>query len=277
MAFSRIERPEVALAVGLAAPATLAAALAMASPAEAAVVTYEGASGLTAFNAAAGNPGIGISFDNLSGEIANTTINGVHFISPQNNTLEVVPAAATFTTGGFSGVIDASTNTLSATSGHNILSPGGTALVPGPALGQVDDLELIFSADMPAFGLDVLFQSFDLAPNVFILVFDAQGQTIASAALQGNGQPGGAPGGADFFGVTSSTGNIRGLLISDLDNNAIFPDANLGYDTFRFGPSAGGVPEPATWAMLLAGFGMVGAVARLRARKAGDLSAEAKM
>src|SRR5262249_1384084 len=109
-----------------------------------------------------------------------------------------------------------------------------------------------------------LFQSYDISPGVFILVFNDQSQTIASYFLTGNGQPGGAPGGSDFFGVTSSAGNIRGLLISDLDNNAIFPDANLGYDTFRFGPSTHGVPEPGVWALMVAGFGLLGGLVRRR-------------
>lgn len=268
MAVSRIERRRAALAAGLAALATLAAALTMGSPAEAAVVTYEGASGLTAFNAAAGNPGIGIDFDSLSGDIAGATINGVRFISPFGNSFDVVSAASTFTTDGFSGVTDASTNRLFATSGAKVLSPGGSALVPGSALGQVDDLELVFSTNLAAFGLDVLFQSFDLAPNVSILVFTASGQSNASYFLHGNGQSGGAPGGSDFFGVTSDAGDIQGILITDADNNAIFPDANLGYDTFRFGPSTttAGAPEPTTWAMMIAGLGLVGAAARRRGR-----------
>ncbi|MEP6786540.1 MAG: PEPxxWA-CTERM sorting domain-containing protein [Sphingomonadales bacterium] len=41
--------------------------------------------------------------------------------------------------------------------------------------------------------------------------------------------------------------------------------AGLGYDDFTFDVSNnGGVPEPATWAMMLAGFGVVGAAMRRR-------------
>jgi hypothetical protein len=39
-----------------------------------------------------------------------------------------------------------------------------------------------------------------------------------------------------------------------------------------FDPGGGEVPEPATWAMLIAGFGLVGAVAR---RRRGALSVSA--
>ena len=37
-----------------------------------------------------------------------------------------------------------------------------------------------------------------------------------------------------------------------------------GYDNITFGSAAPGVPEPASWAMLIAGFGLVGAAARRR-------------
>ena len=116
----------------------------------------------------------------------------------------------------------------------------------------------------------MLFQSFDLAPNVSILVFNASARTIASAFLHGNGAPGGAPAGSDFFGVTSTAGDIRGILITDADNNNIFPDANLGYDTFRFGPSATSIAEPPTRALMLGGFGIMGAALRANRRRAPD-------
>lgn len=88
-----------------------------------------------------------ITFDDIAPgtDIAGTTIGGVTFTIPDGNTLQVVTAASTFTTGGFTGVIDASTNTLIATSGANVLSPGGPVLVPGPALAQRDSLQLDFS------------------------------------------------------------------------------------------------------------------------------------
>jgi PEP-CTERM motif len=38
--------------------------------------------------------------------------------------------------------------------------------------------------------------------------------------------------------------------------------AGLGFDDFKF--SSGGVPEPASWALMLAGFGLVGAAMRRR-------------
>ena len=61
------------------------------------------------------------------------------------NTLEVVDASTTFTTGGFVPPGGDTDNRLFATSGANVLSPGGTALVPGPNLGQEDGLTITFT------------------------------------------------------------------------------------------------------------------------------------
>ncbi|WP_207789923.1 PEPxxWA-CTERM sorting domain-containing protein [Sandarakinorhabdus limnophila] len=46
----------------------------------------------------------------------------------------------------------------------------------------------------------------------------------------------------------------------------------MGTGDGGFDPGGGEVPEPATWAMLIAGFGLVGAVAR---RRRGALSVSA--
>lgn len=44
--------------------------------------------------------------------------------------------------------------------------------------------------------------------------------------------------------------------------------AGVTYDNFRFipGDGGGGVPEPASWALMIAGFGLVGVAARRRTR-----------
>ncbi|WP_397420182.1 PEPxxWA-CTERM sorting domain-containing protein [Phenylobacterium sp.] len=222
---------------------------------------YQGVPGLAAFNAAAGSPPIAISFDALSGNIAGSTISGVTFSSPDGNTLNVVSGASTFTPGGFGGVIDASTNFLEPTSGGFLLSPGGSELVPGPALGQKDGLQLVFATPLQAFGLDILHQSFDCCTFADYTIFNSGGGIIASGGIIGGSGGGGAPHGSSFFGVYSAAGDIKRIVFNDTDDNGEFPDANLGYDSFRFGAA---VPEPATWAMMIVGFGFAGGALRRR-------------
>lgn len=248
--------------------AAVAAALMWAGSAHATITVYQGAGALTSFNTAAGSPPVVIDFDALSGNIATSTIAGVTFSSPDGNTLEVVTGASTFTPAGFSGVIDASTNTLSPTSGANVLSPGGAELAPGSDIRQRDSLQLDFAAPLSAFGLDVLHQSFDCCTYVNYLVYNSGG-LIASGGIIGGAGGGGAPGGVSFFGVYSSDADITRIVFSESDDNDQYPDANIGYDTFRFAvPSDGAVPEPASWALLITGFGFAGAALRRRPRAA---------
>ena len=252
---------------GLGLAAAVAGAL-WATSASAALTFYQGAAGLAAFNAAAGNPAIAVNFDTQSGDISNQTINGVTFFSLLGNSMDVIPAASTYTTDGFIGVTDASTNKLPATSGRNILSPGGAALVPGGDIHQVDDLLLYFNPGVRAFGLDILFQSLDLSPGVVMDIGNPSLRFMGSYTLLGNGAPGGAPGGSVFWGVTSDT-DIGTVDFIDTDNNNIFPDSNIGYDTLRFGttpapPGDGVVPEPASWMLMIVGFGAIGGLLRGR-------------
>ena len=89
----------------------------------------------------------------------------------------------------------------------------------------------------------------------------------------------------NVFSGTGGTGTLLGSLSGLLGDpnafqlqNVIFtgigrsvtfvgPDATLGVDDFNFtlaGGTGGGVPEPATWAMMLIGFGIVGGAMRGR-------------
>lgn len=63
-----------------------------------------------------------------------------------------------------------------------------------------------------------------------------------------------------FMGVTSATANIGSIVFSRTFDNT---GDNIGLDNF-VSSRTGAVPEPASWAMLIAGFGLTGAVMRRR-------------
>jgi PEP-CTERM motif len=64
-------------------------------------------------------------------------------------------------------------------------------------------------------------------------------------------------------GAFCDYGNTGTFRFNDLPSNVTFSSAS-GTFLSGVGPGVGGVPEPASWAMLISGFGLVGAVARRR-------------
>ena len=196
---------------------------------------------LTGFNTAAGTPPVVVDFDNIAAgtDITATTIAGMRFdLGNQSPSapLIVTAAADTFTPSGFTGVINASTNKLIATSGANVLSPGGPQLVPGSnPLVENDDLKITFAQPVSAVGFDLLFQSLDFFSAVGVTILDANGAVIYSNTNLpvGTGAGGGAPGGTVFFGFVSTRANIATIVIDESDGNADFPDSNIGFDSFR--------------------------------------------
>jgi hypothetical protein len=69
---------------------------------------------------------------------------------------------------------------------------------------------------------------------------------------------------ADFcpFGPAgvAFAGTARSISFGGVANQIVFDDITFGSDT----PGSGVIPEPATWAMMIAGFGLVGAALRRR-------------
>jgi hypothetical protein len=68
-------------------------------------------------------------------------------------------------------------------------------------------------------------------------------------------------GGSIFLGFVSDSSNVARIDFSEFDANAANPDANVGYDTFRFGAR---VPEPSS--LVLLALGLAGLMAKPRRR-----------
>ena len=203
---------------------------------------------------------------NITGQI----LDGVRFVGPQAP-LIVVAASSTSTPGGFSGATDTSLNKLPATSGLNVLSPGGAVLGPGsnPAV-EGDWLTLEFQSPVTYFGFDHLSQSADGVGFTSIRVFDPNFNVLYSGKIGiSNLGGGGAPGGADFWGVYATDGTLIGRVeITEDDSDARYPDANIGFDSLRYGNEASEVPEPASVIMLATGAGLL-ALSKVRRTKKG--------
>ena len=197
---------------------------------------------VASFNAAADSPPVVVDFDAVAPgtDITGGTLSGITFNVPNPLTpsapLVVVRGADTFTPSGFSGVTDASTNRLLPTSGENVLSPGGAQLAPGPnAALENDDLRLTFAQPVTAVGFDMIYQERDCCSFVSVTVLDPNGAVLYSnpSIPTGSASGGGVPGGAAFVGFVSSSPNIASIVIDEQDGDGSFPDANIGFDSFR--------------------------------------------
>lgn len=191
---------------------------------------------LIGFNAAAGNPPVAVDFDTDAPgtDISGKRMRGITLLAP-GAPLIVVRASDTFTPAGFTGTPNPESNKLPATSGENVLSPGGVRLGPGPDANiENDDLTIVFDLPVSAFGFDHLSQSADGFSFSSIIVKDPAGQTLYSATVPISGSGGGSPAGADFWGIVSTAANIKTVLINEKDGDASYPDCNIGFDTLRY-------------------------------------------
>jgi hypothetical protein len=236
------------------------------NPAAAAVTAFFG--DLAGFNTAAGSPPVVVNFDTMihGTNIDGAMLGGITFnpASAPSAPLIVVTSASTYTPAGFTGVIDADTNKLPATSGEMILSPGGYVLGPGPDPAvENDDLQLTFGPGVSAIGFDVLFQSRDYASYTSVTVYGPSNEVLysqGSIPVAGGGGAG-APGGSVFVGFVSSSANIARIVLDESDDNAINPDCNIGYDTFRMTPGAT-IPAPGAIVLAALGASLVGGLRR---------------
>jgi hypothetical protein len=199
---------------------------------------------LAGFTAASSGAPLRVDFDHVrSGtDLGGRVLAGARFSPGPGDAAApiVVRAADTFTPSGFESPVpfDPADNTLPATSGTKVLSPGGARLGPGPdPLVENDDLVVSFRRPVSAVGFDVLFQSRDCCSFLSIDLIDPSGTVLAHYDPIPTGEPESmdtGPGGAVFVGFTASAPRIAKLVIDEYDDNNIFPDANIGFDTFRY-------------------------------------------
>jgi hypothetical protein len=99
-----------------------------------------------------------------------------------------------------------------------------------------------------------IYQTFDVDGSSF----DPAGYYLNGVYTQltANDQPYGSKQ-KGIFSIALNTGDVLGFYVNSTDG--IF---GRGQFTFNFDPAS--VPEPASWAMLIAGFGLAGAAARRR-------------
>lgn len=197
-----------------------------------------------AFAAASGGAPIVVDFDELQAgsDAAQLESPGVRFVANVAPLL-VVRAEATRMPATYANVADPSPYVLRATTGEQILSPGGVVLAPGPnPTVEDDDVSLVFDPPVAAVGFDVLFASADSMSFTDVTVVDVDGHVLytGSVTMQcAETVPNGFAGpGSAFWGFVADECVIAEVRIDERDDNAECPDANIGLDSLRFAPTA---------------------------------------
>lgn len=129
------------------------------------------------------------------------------------------------------------------------VSPPGNSLLSQPS--NQGPLSILF--DSTADSLTFTMGSSISGSTVDVRAFDALGALTGSTQIvMGNGY--------NIYNL-SGLGNFRGLTFFNNNDPSGVRFMNLSYNSV-----ADGVPEPASWAMMLAGFGLAGAAMRRRVR-----------
>ena len=172
----------------------------------------------------------------------------------------------------------ASAVTVNFSFSSDLSDPQATNKIPGTITGHIDGLvdnatsaaTAIFIDSYPAAALGTIADPSYVTPvNVaawsgqFANSFTLVGGVVTAALFHSNQN---GPGGFDQFWLNVPLGYINGNTnYFDLGNgNRVSIWNNNGFAGVTFG-AGGTVPEPTSWAMMIAGFGLVGAAMRRRA------------
>ena len=109
--------------------------------------------------------------------------------------------------------------------------------------------------------------SFDYSPTAN--VNNLAGQLVVGGTSQGANQIGISPSTNDFYlqinnFAATPVFNAFGYSQTSTGTNSFFYTTSPTSGSATVTPVVGGVPEPATWALMIAGFGLVGATVRRR-------------
>ncbi|MEZ5713625.1 MAG: PEPxxWA-CTERM sorting domain-containing protein [Sphingobium sp.] len=156
---------------------------------------------------------------------------------------------------GLGGAINA--NGVVRGPGWTGFAPGVTPLISNVVTGVAGEaLRFEIPAARGAMGFDVLYN--DLGPlNVTFFLDDGTQQLVSVPADQD---------GTNNYGFIGLTSHIPIKAFEFVSTSGEIVDA--GFDNVRIVPLASEVPEPATWGMMILGFGFVGASLRGHRRKA---------
>jgi PEP-CTERM motif len=133
-------------------------------------------------------------------------------------------------------------------------TPGGTRYATNNTAGSL--LTFNFSTPINAFG--AFFGGLQFGPQSTLRFSNGSAQSIPISAL--------GDGGFSFLGFQDSTASITSITVATTNDVISVDDVRFA---FVGGPA---VPEPASWAMMIAGFGLVGGVMRRRANGAVAIS-----
>ena len=170
---------------------------------------------------------------------------------------------------GLSGVADIGVSGNA--SGFNTTTPGSQFLRLSSIFATGTDVttSVTFSFAVPITAFGAYVTGLGTAAGAITVGFnDGAGQTYA---LVGSSTPG-----TLFFGITDTS------AFSSISFTEVIPGASLNRDNFGFddivysaGRISGPVPEPASWAMLVVGFGTLGAALRRRRSLAASIAGAA--